>query len=198
MKQLSLFATPALCRPYSVIILTLLSFSLFSCDESTESKRERSARFTTSSAVAPNPEREPLENLVRRDLQASDSLRASTQFPLFSDYAGQGLRHVTEVSGRSVLLCVEAKWCPFSQKMRHNLEALSKNEKGALQVIMIDADTYPEIARSLKLSKLPYSFLYVEGLRLSARLGAYPCDDMKRWFHQTLLSQEDELPMVLD
>jgi len=179
-------------------VMTLISFSLISCDESTESKRERSARFTTTSSVAPNPEREPLEDLVRRDLKASDSLRASTQFPLFSNYAGQGLRHVREVSGRSVLLCIEAKWCPFSKKMRRDLKALAENEKGTLQVIMLDADTYPNIARNLKISKLPYSFLYVEGLLLRARAGAHPYDEMKHWFHQALLSQDEEPPMVLD
>lgn len=198
MKLLSPLKSPALCTAASVIILTLLSCALVSCDESTETKRERSARFTTSSSVAPNPEREPLEDLVRRDLKASDSLQSSTQFPLFSDYAGQGLRHVTEVSGRSVLLCVEAKWCPFSKSMRRTLKTLAKNEKGTLQVIMIDADAYPDIARNLKPSKLPYSFLHVEGLRLRARVGAYPYDDMKRWYQQALLSQEEELPMVLD
>ncbi len=146
---------------------------LSSCRDSDEERELRAARFTTSTKPAPNPQRESLSSLVRTDRSAPTSLHGAPRFPLFSEYKGEDIRQVTGVSGRSLLLCFTATWCPHSNRMRQALEELAKQEKGTLQVVLINADEYPVLAHEYKLTKVPTTILYTEGVRLRTLEGSH-------------------------
>ncbi len=160
--------------------------------EDEEEQREKAARFTTSTKPAPNPQRESLESLVRTDRNAAPtSLTKAPQFELFSYYAGEDIRQVTGVSGRTLILCFAAPWCPYSNRMRTGLRQIAEQGKGTVQVIMVNPDEYDNLANSFSLSKVPTTIFYTEGVRLRTIEGAYTADSV-RAFLQGLLSQDDQ------
>ena len=112
---------------------------------------------------------------------------------LYSVYEGQDMRQVTEVSGRTLLLCFTAPWCRHSTAMRNSLKELAEMEKGAIQVVEIDADTYPALANDYNLTKVPTTVFYTEGIKLRSIEGAFTADSLKRYLH-ALLTQEEENP----
>lgn len=157
MKKRLLF--PVLCAA------VLLSAS---CDD--ESSQNRSARFSSSSKPAPNPQLAPLTALVKDDLSSPSATRY--KYPLFSAYEGQDIVQLTGVSGRTLLLCFGAPWCRHSEKMNAALQKLAASEQGAVQVVTIDADKYPELARKFGITKIPTTLIFVEGMRLQAFIGS--------------------------
>jgi thioredoxin-like negative regulator of GroEL len=177
------------------ILVCLLLFSLLcvSCGESDQEKKERSAQFTTPTKPAPNPQRESIQSLIRTDKQVPTSLKGSRKFELYSVYEGQDMRQVTEVSGRTLLICFTAPWCKHSNAMRNSLKELAEMEKGAIQVVEIDADSYPAIANDYNLTKVPTTVFYTEGIKLRSIEGAYTADSLNRYLH-ALLTQEEANP----
>ena len=109
---------------------------LTGCDESDEVRAERAAQFTTSTKPAPNPQLESIESMVRTDMAAAPTGPSSTpKFQLYSKYNGNDIKQVTGVSGRSLILCFTAPWCPHCAKMKealHALDYVSKVKSGAL------------------------------------------------------------------
>lgn len=176
-----------------LVCLLLLPLLCVSCGESDQEKRERSAQFTTPTKPAPNPQRESLQSLIRTDKQVPTSLHGERKFELYSVYEGQDMRQVTEVSGRTLLLCFTAPWCKHSNAMRNSLKELAEMEKGSIQVVEIDADAYPTIANDYNLTKVPTTVFYTEGIKLRSIEGAFTADSLNRYLH-ALLTQEEENP----
>ncbi len=172
-----------------VLLLSLLA----GCGDSDREKEEKAARFTTSTKPAPNPQRESLGSLVRRDLSAPSSLPGAPRYKLFSAYAGEDIRQVTGVSGRSLLLCFTAPWCPYSTRMRQELQQLAEAEKGNVQVVEVNADAYPVLAEEFHITRVPTTIFYTEGVRLRSVEGAYNARSLRNFLHN-LLSQGEKKP----
>ena len=177
-------------------LLFLLALSvcplLNSCGEEDDTLKERAARFTTPTKPAPNPQRESLESLVRTDRNAAPtSLQRTPKFKLYSDYAGEDIRQVTGVSGRTLILCFAAPWCPYSNRMSTGLQQLANREKGNIQVVMVNPDDFPELAGSYAITKVPTTIFYTEGVKLRTIEGAYTADSIRTYLY-SLLSQAPE------
>ncbi|MDO5450116.1 MAG: thioredoxin family protein [Akkermansia sp.] len=169
----------------------VLPVLLTGCDDSDEERAARAAQFTTSTKPAPNPQLESLETLVRTDSTAPTRLGTAPKFELYSQYKGEDIRQVTGVSGRSLVLCFTAPWCPHSAKMKQSLQQLAKAEKGMVQVVDVNADAYPALATDFGITKVPTTIFYTEGVKLRTIEGAYTADSLGKFLH-ALLTQGDK------
>ena len=172
--------------------LLLIPLLCVSCGESDQEKRDRAATFTTPTKPAPNPQLESLQALIRTDKQVPTMLKGGPRYKLYSTYEGQDMRQVTEVSGRTLLLCFTAPWCRHSTAMRKSLQELAEAEKGGVQVVEIDADAYPAIAEDYNLTKVPTTVFYAEGVKLRSIEGAYTAESLARYLHALLTQEEDD------
>ena len=175
-----------------LVAMLLIPLLCVSCGESDQEKRDRAATFTTPTKPAPNPQLESLQALIRTDRQIPTSLKGGPRYPLYSQYEGQDMRQVTEVSGRTLLLCFTAPWCRHSNAMRKSLQELAEAEKGGVQVVEINADDYPAIAEDFHLTKVPTTVFYAEGVKLRSIEGAYTSDSLGRYLHALLTQNEAE------
>lgn len=164
----------------------LLPLLLAACGDSDSDKERRAAQFTTSAKPAPNPQREPLESLVKRDASTPTGLPGAPKFPLFSVYKGEDIKQVTGVSGRNLLLSFTAPWCPHCNKMRQALQELAQQEKGTLQVVEVNADEFPVLAEEFKITKVPTTALYAEGVKLRTIEGAYSAGSLRNYIRNVL------------
>ncbi len=175
MKVAHLLLTAALALPL-----------LNSCGDSDEERGERAARFTTSTRPAPNPQRESLSSLVRTDRSAPTALPGGPRFALYSEYKGEDIRQVTGVSGRTLLLCFTSPWCPHCNRMKKALQEFAQQEKGTVQVVVVNADEYPMLAKKYNLAKVPTTILYAEGVRLRELEGSYDAAAIAVFLKKTL------------
>ncbi len=174
-------------KAISRLLLAALALPLLSaCGGSDEEREERAARFTTSTRPAPNPQRESLSSLVRTDRSAPTALPGGPRFELYSEYKGEDIRQVTGVSGRTLLLCFAAPWCPHSNRMKKALEEFARQEKGSVQVVVINADEFPMLAKQYKLTKVPTTVLYTEGVRLRELEGSRDAAGIADFLKKTL------------
>lgn len=176
---------------YRLLLAGFLLAGLTGCDESDEVKAERAAQFTTSTKPAPNPQLESIESMVRTDVAAAPTgLGSAPKYELYSAYKGDDIKQVTGVSGRSLILCFTAPWCPHCAKMKEALRALAQAEKGNVQVVDVDADAYPALATDYGITKVPTTVIYTEGVKLRTIEGAYTAESLGRFLH-ALLTQGD-------
>ncbi len=162
-----------------------------SCEESDRERKARAEQFTTSTKAAPNPQREELGEMLKADKDTPTVLFDAPKFKLYSEYQGEDINQVTGVSGRSLLLCFTAPWCPHSLKMRSALKELANNEKGSVQVVEVNADAYPALAQEFSISKVPTTLLYTEGVRLRVVEGAYTAASLSNYLRKILSRAED-------
>ena len=175
-----------LSLPLRLSLLSLGSLLLVSCDDADDDSKGRAARFTTSTKAAPNPQRDSLESLLRDDTLPSPDSETGAQFDLYSEYQGEDVGQVTGVSGRSLLLCFTSPWCEHSLAMKKSLKQLAQSEQGRVQVVIVDADKYLNLAERYELSKVPTTLLYVEGVRLRRLEGAHTRAEMQDFLRKTL------------
>lgn len=174
-----------------LLIIAPALLLLTGCGESDSDKSEIAARFTTATRPAPNPQRESLESLIRRDLNVPTDLSGAPRFELYSDYKGEDIKQVTGVSGRSLLLVFTAPWCKHSDAMKTALKALAEQEKGNVQVVNVNADAFPVLAEEFGIGKVPTTFLYTEGVRLRAFEGSLSTDGVRNLIRNVLTQSED-------
>lgn len=163
------------------------------CGDSDDREDERSAQFTTAAKPAPNPQRESLGALVRKNRPETSEIPGVPRFELYSEYKGEDIRQVTGVSGRSLLLCFTAPWCGFSNRMRGELQQLATEEKGSVQVVEVNADEYPVLAEDFGITKVPTTILYTEGVKLRTIEGAYNAPSLRNYI-RSVLSQGTDTP----
>lgn len=156
------------------------------CGDDATDRKERAEQFTTSTKPAPNPRRESLESFVRKDISTPTGLPGAPKYELYSEYGGEDIRQVTGVSGRSLLLCFTAPWCGHCTKMRRSLQELARMEKGNVQVVEANADAYPVLAEQFSITRVPTTFLYVEGVRLRVIEGAYNAPSIQAYIRNVL------------
>lgn len=180
----------------SLVVMLSLPLLVVGCGDSDEEKQaraEQAAQFTTATKPAPNPQRESLGSLVRRNQSLPTDLVGAPRFELYSEYKGEDMRQVTGVSGRSLLLCFTAPWCAHSTRMRQELQSLAQGEKGTVQVIEINADEYPAVAEKFSITKVPTTILYTEGVKLRTIEGAYSSGSLRNYI-RSVLSQDALTP----
>lgn len=175
---------------FKLLAVAILLTALAGCDESDEVQAERAAQFTTSTKPAPNPQLESIESMVRTDITAPTGLNSTPKYELYSAYKGDDIKQVTGVSGRSLILCFTAPWCPHCAKMKQSLQELAQAEKGNVQVVEVNADAYPALATDYGITKVPTTIFYTEGVKLRTIEGAYTADSLGRFLH-ALLTQGD-------
>lgn len=159
-----------------------------SCNDSSSSK-DRASRFSSSAKPAPNPRLDPLEDFMRTSPDESEL--PHYKYPLYSAYQGEDIVQLTGVSGRTLLLCFGAPWCPNTQKMNAALEKLAAGEQGAVQVVTVDADAYPELAQEFRISRIPATFIYVEGVRLQKVVGFYGTEVFRAMLKRALIPTQE-------
>lgn len=180
----------------SLVLMVGLPLLVVGCGDSDEEKAARAAQaeqFTTATKPAPNPQRESLGALVRRQHNMPSNLPGAPRFEPFSEYKGEDMKQVTGVSGRSLLLCFTAPWCSHSTNMRKELQNLAESEKGTVQVVEINADEYPAVAEKFSITKVPTTILYTEGVKLRTIEGAYSAGSLRNYI-RSVLSQDAITP----
>ncbi len=180
-------------QPVCLLLAALAAATLASCGDSEEEREERASQFTTSAKPAPNPQFEALSSFIRNDRAPLDDQPGQRSFPLYSEYAGEDIRQVTGVSGRSLLLCFTAPWCPHCTRMKKALQELAQSEKGTLQVVVVNADDYPVLAEEYKLSRVPTTVLYTEGVKLRTIFGAYSAKSLTNYLRNVLSQTEGDV-----
>ncbi len=172
------------------LAMTLL---VASCDDDETDQLEHQDLPASVTRPDPMPQKETLG--VRTGLpEVPSKLSTGLRYELYSKYQGQDIRQVTGVSGRTLWLCFTAPWCPHSANMIRELKQLAQEEKGNVQVVEVDADTYPTLAEQFGITKVPSTFLYTEGVKLRTIEGAYNAASLRRYLHRVLTRQEEAQP----
>ncbi len=169
-----------------------LAMALFvaGCDDDESDQLEHQDLPASVTRPDPMPQKETLD--VRTGLSdVPSSLSSGLRYELYSAYQGQDIRQVTGVSGRTLWLCFTAPWCPHSANMIRELKQLAQQEKGNVQVVEVDADTYSSLAEQFGITKVPTTFLYTEGVKLRTIEGAYNAASLRRYLHRVLTRQEE-------
>lgn len=171
-------------------ICILVALVVGSCDDEETDQLEHQDIALNENRPDPMPEREKLE--VRGGVsEVPTELSTGSRFELFSMYNGQDIRQVTGVSGRTLWLCFTAPWCSNSADMIRELKKLADEEKGNVQVVVVDADAYPKLAEQFNITKVPTTFLYTENVKLRTIEGAYNAASLRRCLHRLLTHQEN-------
>ncbi len=173
----------------SLFVVLSLPLLVAGCGDSDEEKKARAAQaeqFTTATKPAPNPQRESLGALVRRQQNMPEHLVSGPRFELYSEYKGEDIKQVTGVSGRSLLLSFTAPWCSHSTRMKQELQDLAQSEKGTVQVVDVNADEYPALAEKFGITKVPTTILYTEGVKLRTIEGAYSAGSLRNYIRSVL------------
>lgn len=151
---------------YTLLPLTAL---LVSCGEDIDMEKPN---FTTKDTT--NIGELILENEIRKDATLTPEEAETPKYELYSEYKGEEIKQVTGVSGRKlVLVFATPEWCPHSRAMCNTLKELANEEKGNIQVVVVNPDTYPKLAEDFRITEVPTVFVYTEGLRLRSFTGAY-------------------------
>ncbi|MBR5886600.1 MAG: thioredoxin family protein [Akkermansia sp.] len=169
-----------------ILFICPAALMLMGCGDSDTDKAARAAQFTTSVKPAPNPQREQLQDLVRKDYDATPGLPGAPKYELYSEYKGEDIRQVTGVSGRSLLLFFSAPWCKHSDAMRRALQELAEQEKGGIQVVEVNADTFPVLAEEFSITKVPTVILYTEGVKLRTLEGSRTASELRDFMRKVL------------
>lgn len=169
-----------------------VAFFLIACNDDEEGETAPQNVPPVISRPAPQPEREALA-VRANSATAPESLPIGPRFELYSMYAGQDIKQVTGVSGRTLWLCFTAPWCSHSKDMIRELKLMAHEEKGNVQVVELNADEYPAIAEQFGITKVPTTILYTEGIKLRTIEGAYNATSLRRYLHK-VLSRDEETP----
>lgn len=83
-----------------------------------------------------------------------------------------------------------AKWCGPCKMMSPALDSVRKEFAGKVELIKIDADSEPELLRSLKVYSIPTVFVYHQGKLLTRKSGAMNIDQLRKLFTMAVEGQQ--------
>ena len=82
-----------------------------------------------------------------------------------------------------------AKWCGPCKMMAPSLETVRKEFSGKVELIKIDADTDPELLRSLKVYSIPTMIVYNHGKLVTRKSGAASVSQLRKLFDMAIEGQ---------
>lgn len=80
-----------------------------------------------------------------------------------------------------VLVKFGAEWCPPCRKLDPELERLSGKYRGRLEVVVVDIDEKPHLARHYRVSGIPRVFLFDQGQVKKSRVGFADQAELAAW-----------------
>lgn len=172
------------------VSLCVSALFLVGCDDADDEPQAPVVDLSAATRPAPKPQKESLSIQARDD--TPQTLSRGPRFAQYSRYAGQDIRQVTGVSGRTLWLCFTAPWCPHSRRMMQELRTMAQEEKGTVQIVEVDADEYPALAEEFGITKVPTTFLYTEGVQLRTVEGAYNAASLRRYLRRVLSREDDD------
>jgi thioredoxin 1 len=86
-----------------------------------------------------------------------------------------------------------APWCGPCKMIATSLAKLEKEYQGRVNVIRINVDDSPDLARSLQIYAIPTLMIYRKGKRVLKKTGAMGLDQMTRLFDASL---QDQTPVT--
>jgi len=88
-----------------------------------------------------------------------------------------------------------AKWCGPCKMMAPSLETVRKEYSGKVELIKVDADTDPELLRSLKVYSIPTMIVYNHGKLVTRKSGAASVGQLRQLFDMAIEGQRKKAGM---
>lgn len=89
--------------------------------------------------------------------------------------------------GELVLVKFGATWCPPCRAIDQQLSQLKVTHKGIVDVIQVDVDDHPELARQYNVSSIPRLILFQDGKKVADEIGYLSHEQLAQWvgMHQS-------------
>ncbi len=81
----------------------------------------------------------------------------------------------------TVLVKFGATWCGPCRQLDSELEELAPLAKGKAEIVMIDIDDEPGLARRYEISSIPRLMLFQDGKKVHDSVGFVRADEMMSW-----------------
>ncbi len=81
----------------------------------------------------------------------------------------------------TVLVKFGATWCGPCRQLDSELEELVPLAKGKAEIVMVDIDDEPGLARRYKISSIPRLMLFQDGKKVHDSVGFVRADEMMSW-----------------
>lgn len=88
-----------------------------------------------------------------------------------------------------------AKWCGPCKMMAPSLETVQKEYSGKVELIKVDADTDPELLRSLKVYSIPTMLVYNHGNLVTRKSGIASVSQLRELFDIAIEGQRKKAGM---
>lgn len=93
-----------------------------------------------------------------------------------------------------LLVEFRADWCAPCRAMQPVLDAAKQQYSGQVQIVQVDADTSPELLRSLGVMAIPTLLYYRNGVQVGRHTGAIHAAALERQMAQLLAGGEVQKP----
>lgn len=94
----------------------------------------------------------------------------------------------TEVlqADKPVLVDFWAEWCAPCRKVEPLLEEIATEMAGKVEIVKLNIDEYPEIARTYRVMSVPTLTVFKDGQPVNSIAGARPKSDLVRFIESAL------------
>lgn len=160
-----------------ILVSGLLVAGFTGCDDSSD----RRARYAEK-----KPAPRPLERTFDPPKKVLPPSAPKKEAPAWMDYKGEDMRQLTELSGRKVLIVFYAPWSKPAMDYVQAVKSYAAAQEGKAFAVLIDADSYPALARKYNLEAVPLTVLYLEGMKLREMVGGVSANRLKSLIEQTI------------
>jgi len=91
------------------------------------------------------------------------------------------------VGKKLVIVDYNATWCGPCKQLSPVLDAWVKEQKGQVELIKIDVDQNPELAKAKQIESIPYLEFYIDGKLSDKQIGMGDAQEMRQKWTKTLL-----------
>jgi thioredoxin 1 len=82
---------------------------------------------------------------------------------------------------RPVLVKFGATWCGPCKTMDKALETYATSSSGDVKIVRIDVDSNPDLARHYRVSSIPHTFLFKQGMVVADVVGGMDANEINTW-----------------